>query len=179
MGSSQIRDRTSVSCICRRLLYHWATREALPGSVLHDPSHRFQPLQGDGEVSMVLSSYLKWFEGVISVPFPFIDLVLGDVYFAVQDVFDVTHWCGELSRVWHLATPWTVACQAPLPMELSRQEYWSGMSFSPPGDLPNPGIEPESLASHALAGEFFTVGPPGTPVIRWSGPVIPVSHVYA
>ena len=41
-----------------------------------------------------------------------------------------------------LATPWTVACQAPLSMELSRQEYWSVLPFSLPGDLPNPGIEP-------------------------------------
>ena len=48
---------------------------------------------------------------------------------------------GVLSR-W---TPWTVACQAPLSMEFSRQEYWSGLPCPPPGDLPNPGIEPTSL----------------------------------
>ena len=42
-------------------------------------------------------------------------------------------------------TPWTVACQAPLSMGLSRQEYWSGLSFPSPGDLPNPGNEPMSL----------------------------------
>ena len=41
-------------------------------------------------------------------------------------------------------TPWTVACQAPLSMEFSRQEYWSGLPFPSPGDLPNPGIEPGS-----------------------------------
>ena len=41
-----------------------------------------------------------------------------------------------------LATPWTVACQAPLFMGFSRQEYWSGLPFLSPGDLPNPGIEP-------------------------------------
>ena len=40
-----------------------------------------------------------------------------------------------------LATPWTVACQAPLSMGFSRQEYWSGLPFPSPGDLPNPGIE--------------------------------------
>ena len=44
------------------------------------------------------------------------------------------------------ATPWTVAHQAPLSMEFSRQKYWSGLSFPFPGDLPDPGIEPESLA---------------------------------
>ena len=41
-----------------------------------------------------------------------------------------------------LATPWTAACQAPLPMGFSRQEYWSGLPFPSPGDLPDPGIEP-------------------------------------
>ena len=41
-------------------------------------------------------------------------------------------------------------------MEFPRQEYWSGLPFPSPGDLPNPGIEPASLASPALAGEFFT-----------------------
>ena len=41
-----------------------------------------------------------------------------------------------------LATPWTVACQAPLSMVFSRQEYWSGLPFPSPGDLPNPGIKP-------------------------------------
>ena len=46
-------------------------------------------------------------------------------------------------------TPGTVACQAPLSMGFSRQEYWSGLPCPPPGDLPNPGIEPGSLALHA------------------------------
>ena len=45
-----------------------------------------------------------------------------------------------------LAIPWTVACQAPLSMEFSRQEYWSGLTFPFPGDLPKPGIEPGSPA---------------------------------
>ena len=46
---------------------------------------------------------------------------------------------------------------------ISRQEYWSGLPFLPPGDLPDPGIEPASLASPALAGGFFTTVPPGKP----------------
>ena len=45
---------------------------------------------------------------------------------------------------------------APLSMESSRQQYWSGLPFPTPGDLPNPGIEPTSLMSPALAGGFFT-----------------------
>ena len=46
-------------------------------------------------------------------------------------------------------TTWTVACQAPLSMEFSREEYWSGLPFPSPGDLPNPGIEPRSPALQA------------------------------
>ena len=57
-----------------------------------------------------------------------------------------------------------VAHQTPLPMEFSRQEYWDGMPFSPPGDLPDPGIEPVVLKSPALAGGFFLpLTPPGKP----------------
>ena len=52
-----------------------------------------------------------------------------------------------------LATPWTEARQGPLCMEFSRQEYWSGLPFPPPGDLPDPGVEP---TSPALIGRFFT-----------------------
>ena len=48
-----------------------------------------------------------------------------------------------------LVTPWTVACRAPLSMGFSRQEYCSGLPFSSPGDLPNPGIEPKSSALQA------------------------------
>ena len=57
-------------------------------------------------------------------------------------------------------TPWSVAHQAPLSRGFPRQEYWSGLPIPPPGDLPNPGIEP---ASPALAGGFFTAEPPGKP----------------
>ena len=60
-----------------------------------------------------------------------------------------------LNHVQLFATLWTVACQAPLSMVFFRQEYWSGSPFPPPGDLPNPGMEPESLTSPALADELF------------------------
>jgi len=52
-------------------------------------------------------------------------------------------------------TLWTVAHQAPLSVEFPRQEYWSGLPFPPPGDLPDPGIEPTSPASPAWPGRFF------------------------
>ena len=58
---------------------------------------------------------------------------------------------------------WTVALQAPLSMEFSWQEYWSELPFSSPGDLPEPGIKPMSLASPTLAGRFFTAVPPVKP----------------
>ena len=53
-------------------------------------------------------------------------------------------------------TPWTRAHQAPLSMEFSRQEYWSRLLCPPPGDLPDPGIEPDFLRLPAQAGRFFT-----------------------
>ena len=59
-----------------------------------------------------------------------------------------------------LAIPWTVACQAPLSMGFSRQEYWSGLPFPSPGGLPNPGIEPRSPA---LEADALTSEPPGKP----------------
>ena len=52
-------------------------------------------------------------------------------------------------------TLWTLARQAPLSMGFTRQEYWSGFLCPPPGDLPDPGIKPMSLTSHALAGRFL------------------------
>ena len=57
----------------------------------------------------------------------------------------------SLSRVRLFETPWTVAYQAPPSMEFSRQEYWSGLPFPSPGDLPDPGIEPGSPALRADA----------------------------
>ena len=61
-------------------------------------------------------------------------------------------------------TPWTVAHQAPLSMEISKQENWNGMPFPTPGDLLHQGIEQASLASPALAGRFFTTA------LNWEAP---------
>ena len=68
-----------------------------------------------------------------------------------------------LSLVKLTATSWTVACQVPLSMGFPKQEYRSGLPFLPPGDLPDPGVEPSSLMSPASAGGFFTTEPPGRP----------------
>ena len=64
------------------------------------------------------------------------------------------------SHVQLFVTPWTVAHQAPLTMGFSRQEYWSGLPCPPPGDLPDPGIQP---VSPEFAGGFFTTEPPEKP----------------
>ena len=67
-----------------------------------------------------------------------------------------------LSRVQLFVIPWTVAYQAPLSMEFSRQEYWSGLLFPSPGDLPNSGIE---LWSPALQTDALPSEPPGKPFV--------------
>ena len=71
------------------------------------------------------------------------------------------HVCSVLSRVWLFATPWTVARQAPLSMGFSRQDYWSGVPFPPPGDPPHPGIEPSSL--------YF---------LHWQADSLPLFHLH-
>ena len=62
------------------------------------------------------------------------------------------------------AAPWTVARQAPLSMGFSRQGYWGGLPFPPPGDLPHPGIKSTSLMSPAVAGGFYTTTAKGEPL---------------
>ena len=70
----------------------------------------------------------------------------------------------QLCLFWTL---WTVTCQAPLSMGFSRQEYWTGLPFPPPGDLPLPGIEPASLMSPALQADSLPLAPPEKPVCIW------------
>ena len=72
----------------------------------------------------------------------------------------------SFSHVWLFETPWTVACQAPLSMGFSRQEYWSMLPFLPSGDLPNSGMKLVLSASPALAGRFLTTEAPGKPIIK-------------
>ena len=65
------------------------------------------------------------------------------------------HYDQLFSRVQLFVIPWIIAPNGSLSMEFSREEYWSGLPFPPLGDLPNPGIEPASLASPILAHRFF------------------------
>ena len=71
----------------------------------------------------------------------------------------------HFSRVQPFATPWTVARQAPLFTGFYRQEYWSGLPFPPPGDLPHPGSEPMSPVSYLLhwPADSLPLAPPGKP----------------
>ena len=72
--------------------------------------------------------------------------------------------CCVLSCFSHIqlfVTLWTVACQAPLSVGFSRQEYWSGLPCPHPGDLPNPGVKPMSLTSLVLGESFFTTSATG------------------
>ena len=61
----------------------------------------------------------------------------------------------HFSRVRLFMTLWSIPCQTSLSMGFSKEECWSGLPYPPPGDLPDPGIEPTSLMSSALAGRFF------------------------
>ena len=70
------------------------------------------------------------------------------------------------SHVWLFVTLWTITHQTPLSMEFSKQEYWSGLPCTSPGDLPSPGIEPASLTSPVLANGFFTTS------ATWEAPSI-------
>ena len=74
----------------------------------------------------------------------------------------------HFSRVWFFATPRTVACQSPLSMGFSRHEYWSGLPCPPPGDLPDPGIEPASPVAPVVQADSL-------PLSHWGSPG--VSHI--
>ena len=83
---------------------------------------------------------------------------------------DVLFIIGEWSEVKSLShdrlfvTPWTVAYHIPPSMGFSSQEYWSGLPFPSPEDLPEPGIKPTSVSSHALAGDSLPLRHLGSPI---------------
>ena len=120
-GSSQSRDRSQVSCIAGQIFTTWATRDLSKTMCLHIILN----LRGYFEFDFLFFKsmlYLHTLTGVISVMC-----------------------CAQsLSGVRLFATPHTVALQASLSMEFSRQKYWSELPCPPPGDLPNPGTEPGS-----------------------------------
>ena len=84
----------------------------------------------------------------------------------------ITAVCGHVlnsfSHIRLFVTLWVVACQAPLSMGFSRQDYWSGLPCPPPGDLPDSGIKPVSPASPALQTGSLPLAPPWKPYIDWA-----------
>ena len=77
--------------------------------------------------------------------------------------------CYMLSRFIHVrlfVTPWSIACQAPLSLGFSRQEYWSGLPFFSPGDLPDPGVKSRSPVEQARS---LQCEPPGKPTSIYAG----------
>ena len=126
-------------------------------SVLPKNTQGWSPLEWTGWISLQ-SKYVyltKISRGKWKSPFPLTSSHLNLIHLYVC-ICVFSH-----SVVSNSATPQTVAHQAPLSMEIFRQEYWSGLPFPPPGNLLDPGTEPMSLTSLALAGRFFTTAPPG------------------
>ena len=113
--------------------------------------------QGDIEVSLVAATELRILDGGMSF-------------------FHACMRAQSVSPVQLLATLRTVAHQASLSLEFSRQEYWSWFPFPTPGGLPDPAIEPTSLVSPALAGRLFTTVLPGKPTSFFLGDPKYYSH---
>ena len=122
---------------CRWILYHWATREGQEyrsGYPIPSPADLPNPGIELGVSCIAGGFFTNW---------------------AIREALRITrkdlkypHAMSVLSRfssVWLFVTLWIVPCQAPLSMGFSRQEYWSGLPCLPPGNLPDPGIEPSSL----------------------------------
>ena len=106
-----------------------------------------QEIQNDSSGGIFFS-----FKHFIRVQLIYNAVLVSRVQFSESVIYSCT-----LSLVQLFVTPWTVAHQTPLSMGFSRQEYWSGLPFLQPEDLPDPGIKP---VSPALAGRFFTIEPP-------------------
>ena len=84
----------------------------------------------------------------------------------------------HFSHVWFYVTSWAVACQPPLSMGSSRQEYWSGLPYPSPGDLPNPGIKPESRTLPALVEGFFTTSATWEALFNYKHQYSILTHIY-
>ena len=117
----------------------------------------FVPLIGYFQLIFLLTYWFFFFFFFFSL----VKFVVESLYWILQFTHCIVFMLNHLRHVWLFVTPWTVAHQGPLSMGFTRQEYCSGLLCTPPGDLPDPGIEPESLTSPALAYGFFT------PSITW------------
>ena len=113
--------------------------------------------RGKGHLPTLVTKGHNFLEFLASFPICSL-LSLSSHVVSVESYFPLL-WNGcthVLSCVWLFMTPSTVAHQAPLPMELSRQEYWSGLLFPSPGDLPDPGIELHISCISCIGRQLFT-----------------------
>ena len=153
--SSQPRDQTCISYIDRWILYLWANREDLVITL--------SSVQSLSHVRLFATPWTAQPTTFLR-PWDFPGKSTGVGCHCLLRLFSYTnlimlrcvHAC-ILSDVRQFVTPWTVAYQAPLSVGFFRQEYWSG--FPSPGDIPNPGIEPNSCVSTALTDRFFITAP--------------------
>ena len=110
------------------------------------------------KIQRSVDSYAKQFGlfFVLSLPFTPVVFCYSQSTFKQNTTWFICAMLSCFSCFWLLAISWTVAHQAPLSMGFSREEYWGGFPFPTPGDLPDVGVEPESLKSPALARGSFT-----------------------
>ena len=149
------------------IAYYWMNECLVAQSCLTICDSVDYSLPGSSVHVILQARILEW----VAIPFSRGSSLPGDwtqVSYIACKVF--TNWATReaqllkvklLSRVWLFATPWTATCQAAQSMAFSRQEYWSGLPFPSPGDLPDPGIE---LRSPALQADSLPSELPGKPL---------------
>ena len=138
--SSQPRDWTHISCIGRRIFYHWATREA-PIKIYEQQGPTIQHAGKSLQSCPTLCDPRDSSPPGSPVPGILQARTLEWVAISFSNAWKWKVKVKSLSRVWLLATPWTTAHQAPLSVGFSRQEYWSGLP------LPSPTIQHRELYS--------------------------------
>ena len=156
------------------MIYHWSfiSFEHTTVNLFSQTSNLHKWLQNEPYSETQTENFVSALILRLSVPYHkhfqyFILFIFLEFLYAVQVPIPLLMCvCVQLSHfscVWLFATLWAVAHQAPLSMGFSRPKYWSGLPCPPAEDLPDPGIEPKSLKSPALAGDSLPRVPPGKP----------------
>ena len=148
-------------------VWSWANEVDFPGLIKDDTSCPYAriPLWHCTCFSPLLwSKSLKVCQKRICVPLSSLSSISRVKELRAVHIFTCEVKWKSLSRVWLIVTPWTGACQAPLSMGFSRQEYSSGLPFPSLGDLPDPGTEPGSPVVLTLQANSSPSGPPGKPI---------------
>ena len=147
-------------------IVHRVTKSKTWLSDLHSQYYFSNILHGNIEISGGTNNFLKT-KQVVKMLF----LLYHNSYFKnCERIKSMKMRClHSLSCVQLFVAPWTLPRQVPLPIGFSRQKYWSGLPFPPPGDPLNLGIEPASLMSPALASKFFTTSAASEALIKCRG----------